>query len=92
MTSKEALDFIKNYILKDKGRLNVLVKTAFELVEKDLDRLEKLEKAIEILKRFVTTSYCRNEETKKWDIPVMYSFGLSEKITQEEYDLLKEVL
>ena len=43
MTSKEAMDFIKNYILKYKGRLNVLVKTAFELVEQDLERLEKLE-------------------------------------------------
>ena len=44
MTSKEAMDFIKNYILKYKGRLNVLVKTAFELVEQDLEALEIIKK------------------------------------------------
>ena len=57
--------------------------------DKLIQENRKLKKVIDILKRFVTISYCRNEETNKWDIPLMYSFGFSEKITQEEYDLLK---
>ena len=57
--------------------------------EKLIQENRKLKKVIEILKRFETISYCRNEETNKWDIPLMYFFGFSEKITQEEYDLLK---
>ena len=59
--------------------------------DKLIQENRKLKKVIDILKRFVTISYCRNEETNKWDIPLMYSFGFSEKITQEEYDLLKGV-
>ena len=89
-------DLVNYEVLKEEHNKTIentykLSKT-YEKINKELEEENaKLKKVIEILKRFVTISYCRNEETNKWDIPVMYSFGFSEKITQEEYELLKEV-
>ena len=96
MSSKEALELLfKNVKENFEKRIRFinydvpeLETECYEQIKQDLERLEK---AIEILKKFITISYCLNEETSKYDIPVMYSFGLSEKITQEEYELLKEV-
>ena len=47
--------------------------------------------AIKILKEFVTITKGKNEETKKWDIPIIYSLGLNKKISQKQYELLEQV-
>lgn len=51
---------------------------------------EKLKKAIEILKDYIAVSTRRNEKFEY--IPCIYSFGLNKDISQQEYELLKEVL
>ena len=56
MTSKEALKDIKDVLdmLINFARLNInenIKKQKFEIIEKDLERLEKLEKVIETLKK-----------------------------------------
>ena len=51
---------------------------------------EKRKMAIEILKNYVAISKRRNEKYEYK--PCIYSFGLSKDITQQEYELLKEVL
>ena len=102
MNSKEALELLYRNcpmtVVRENDGIYLYSEYLVEVIKQDLDRLEmlekensKLKKVIDILKRFVTISYCRNEETNKWDIPIMYYFGFSEKITQEEYDLLKGV-
>lgn len=55
------------------------------------NEISKLKKAIKILKGFVSITKGRNEETLKWDIPVIYSLGLNKKISQEQYELLEQV-
>lgn len=57
----------------------------------DNQQIYKLKQAIKILKEFVTITKGKNEETKKWDIPIIYSLGLNKKISQEQYELLEEV-
>lgn len=89
-------------IEKDLERLEKLEKENKELKERYKHRAEtsndlckavkQYEKAFEILEKFVSLTKCRNEETNKWDIPIIYSLGLHRKLTQEEYELLKEVL
>lgn len=77
-----------------------------KIIEQDLDRLEqiednheiatnqleKLKNAIGVLNRYVSLTKLRNPKTNKWEDHCMYSFGLSKKITQQEYELLEEVL
>ena len=46
---KTQLNFIKEYILKKEERLNVLVKVAFELIEKNLNELEKTRQLFDFL-------------------------------------------
>ena len=64
----------------------------YDIISKDLDRLEKLEKVIEILKIFNFTLYIvkDNNETSFR----IYTNHLLETqvITKEEYELLKGVL
>ena len=91
VNSKEQLEEIKKCIINEKGRLNIFFKIAFEIVEKDLDRLEKLEKVIEILsdliyfEGYIVSDY----EIKPQTYCVRTYYG---EITQEEYELMKEVL
>ena len=68
---------------------------AAEKIEKDLDRLEKLEKVIEILKRICLFEF--EEETiypqDEWlDCYVIYVTQFTNGFNKEEYELLKEVL
>lgn len=46
---KTQLNFIKEYILKKEERLNVWVKVAFELIEKNLNELEKTRQLFDFL-------------------------------------------
>ena len=107
MNSKEALERINNILLRhydyldievikqDLDRLEMLEKdiiTTYEFNKKLREKNSKLKTAIEILNRFVSLTKVKNEKTNKWEEHSMYSFGLSKKITQQEYDLLEEFL
>ena len=92
MTSKEALKDIKDVLdmLIDFVRLNInedIKKQKFEIIKKDLERLEKLEKVIEILKKALLLNV-------KEVSGIYYILGYDTNycMTKEEYDLLKEVL
>ena len=96
MTSKECLEHIcKNcdnkccpYIHYEKSRCGF-----YGVIRQDLDRLEKLEKVIDILENKIVNililKYCiakgRGVETYN------LHYKTEDQITQEEYELLKEV-
>ena len=92
MTSKEALKDIKDVLdmLIDFVRLNInedIKKQKFEIIEKDLERLEKLEKVIEILKKALLLNV---KEVR--GIYYILGYDTNYCMAKEEYDLLKEVL
>ena len=76
MTSKEALSDLSFLAIGDE---NHTIKCK-EIIEKDLERLEKLEKAIEILKKTFGLHYILEYDN--------YNYSMA----KEEYELLKEVL
>ena len=65
----------------------VSIEDCYEIVEKDLDRLEKLEKVIEILKKSLLLNV---KEVRG----IYYVLGYDNNycMTKEEYELLKGVL
>ena len=86
MTSKEAvLELIceAKSLNRDDGRVCFLRKT----IEKDLERLEKLEKVIETLKKSFLLSVGELR-----GIYFALAYDNNYVMTKEEYDLLKEVL
>ena len=76
MTSKEALDYLCFIALGNEKSARICKET----IEKDLDRLEKLEKAIEILKKTFGLHYILEYDN--------YNYFMA----KEEYELLKEVI
>ena len=62
-------------------------KQKFEIIEKDLERLEKLEKVIETLKKSFLLSVGELR-----GIYFTLAYNNNYVMTKEEYDLLKEVL
>ena len=76
MTSKEALSDLSFLAIGDE---NHTIKCK-ETIEKDLERLEKLEKAIEILKKTFGLHYILEYDN--------YNYSMA----KEEYELLKEVI
>ena len=92
MTSKEALkdilDILMNFErLSDIHDKQEVKKQKFEIIEKDLERLEKLEKVIETLKKSFLLSV---RELR--GIYFTLAYDNNYVMTKEEYDLLKEVL
>ena len=103
MTSKEALkEFYKNVTDNAIDKIKKLYelidsiqswKEKYYIIENDLNRLEKLEKAIELM-------WCKNVNIvyikifKYFEKYSEYYTGYSskDKLTKEEFDLLKEVL
>ena len=83
MTSKELIEKVKHCGFKE-WRL------AIEKIEKDLDRLEKLEKTIELLKDRVKMLETYHEP--KTHYYYLYISGRIVLLSSEEYELLKEVL
>lgn len=83
MTPKEALENLKDEIIpdyaleyeEDEGYKN-WVNELYLTIKQDLERKEKLEKVIEILKE----KFVFNIDSKQWIL------------TKQEYELLKEVL
>ena len=92
MTSKEALkdifDILVNFErLSDIHDEQNIKKQKFEIIEKDLERLEKLEKVIETLKKSFLLSVGELR-----GIYFTLAYDNNYVMTKEEYDLLKEVL
>lgn len=97
MTSKEALEHIcKNcdneccpYIHYEKSRCGF-----YGVIKQDLDRLEKLEKAFDIVTyksvNILILKYCiaKGGGVETYNL----HYTTEEPITQEEYELLKEVI
>ena len=92
MTSKEALKDILGILmnferLSDVQDAHEVKKQKFEIIEKDLERLEKLEKVIETLKKSFLLSVGELR-----GIYFTLAYDNNYVMTKEEYDLLKEVL
>ena len=98
MAHKEALEVIRTYhnqiSLLCKGKLNAKIITAENQIEQDLERLERLEKAFDIVTyksvNILILKYCiaKGGGVETYNL----HYKTEEQITQEEYDLLKEVL
>lgn len=86
MTSKECLKRIdeRNYLTEREH------KEFLSIIEKDLDRLEKLEKAIELLKARVKMLETHHEPRSRYYH--LFIGGRVVLLSREEYELLKEVL
>ena len=92
MTSKEALKDLLGILMNFERLSGVqdahdVKKQKFEIIEKDLDRLEKLEKVIETLKKSFLLSV---RELR--GIYFTLAYDNNYVMTKEEYDLLKEAL
>lgn len=94
MTSKEALKLLysdaENYAYFNETEEDLSeIKLEYELIKQDLERLEKLKKAIEILKGKTIIIFALKLSKDLSDYNRMTSF---KNLTQEEYDFLKEYL
>ena len=92
MTSKEALKDIFDILVNFERLSNIhdeqnIKKQKFEIIEEDLERLEKLEKVIETLKKSFLLSVGELR-----GIYFTLAYDNNYVMTKEEYDLLKEVL
>ena len=92
MTSKEALKDLLSILMNFERLSGVqdaheVKKQKFEIIEKDLERLEKLEKIIETLKKSFLLSV-----RELHGIYYVLAYDNNYVMTKEEYDLLKEVL
>ena len=92
MTSKEALkdilDILMNFErLSDIHDKQEVKKQKFEIIEKDLERLEKLEKVIETLKKSFLLSV-----GELCGVYYALAYDNNYCMTKEEYNLLKEEL
>lgn len=86
MTSKECLKRIDegNYLTQRE------YKEFLSIIEKDLTRLKKLEKTIELLKARVKMLETHHEPKSRYYY--LYIGGRVVLLSREEYELLKEVL
>lgn len=87
MTSKEAL---QEFYYCDTDNVVDKSKILYEALEKDLDRLEKLEKTIELLKARVKMFEIYHEPKTRYYY--LYIGGRIVFLSREEYELLKDVL
>ena len=98
MTSKKLIKNLiasKKMVLKSKEPLYVDVSNVdiedFKKLEKDLDRLKKLEKVIKIIKKKNFYLYALHY-TNNVDVYNTMVDHEEDKLTNEEYKLMKEVL
>ena len=94
MTSKEALKIIRSYhdemiYHSDYAFIEIenIFKQELDIIEKDLDRLEKLERVIEILKKSLLLNV---KEVR--GIYYVLGYDTNYCMTKEEFELLKGVL
>ena len=93
MTSKEALDRFMKTLCEyesDTNNKESVYSCWYRIIKQDLERLEKLEKVIEILKRFNFTIYTIKHNNNETEFKIYTDCLLeTQELTQEEYDLLK---
>ena len=92
MTSKEALKDLLGILMNFERLSDIhdnqdIKKQKFEIIKKDLERLEKLEKIIETLKKSFLLSV-----RELHGIYYVLAYDNNYVMTKEEYSLLKEVL
>ena len=98
MTSKEYLKQIAEskgvFPLTNEVKDNALLfPTGFEKIFQDLDRLEKLEKVIDLLwRKNVNVVYIKIFKDFEKYSEYYTGYSSKDKLTNEEFDLLKEVL
>ena len=94
MDSKKSLSYLSFFSIGNKNQTDICIQT----IEKDLDRLEKLEKGIDILKYILSVDF---DIDLGEDIGNSYRVYISKNnrndntilfIGKEEYELLKEIL
>lgn len=102
--TKEQINYFENKIIEDEQYPTLQQCHKEELIaaqegfthlyqiKQEIERLEKYKKAIKVLNGFVLLTKGRNLKTNEWNIPFIYSLAKSKLITQQEYELLKEVL
>ena len=91
MNGKEAYDKIFDKLTYDQQQ--ELGEQVLRIVYQDLNRLENLEKAIEILNDKLELTLYHNKILNTYSIELMcFEEHLGKYITQEEYELLKELL
>ena len=89
MTSKEAL---KEFYYCDTDDIIYKSKILYEVLEKDLNRLEKLEKVVALLwHKNVNVVYIKIFKDFKKYSEYYTGYSSKDKLTNEEFDLLKEV-
>ena len=89
MTSKEAL---KEFYYCDTDDIIDKSKILYEVLEKDLERLEKLEKVIDLLwHKNVNVVYIKVFKDFKKYSEYYTGYSSKDKLTNEEFELLKEV-
>lgn len=91
----DRLEMLEKILEKQNKLLNETKNSVYKVLE-DLGKINeeniKLKKAIKLLKEHVALTKDINVITSKLDVPVLYSLEVSKEITQQEYDLLDEVL
>lgn len=93
LTKEETLELLKyiEKLEKENQELIVNKNVAQNIAKKQKVEIDKLEKAIKILKQYVAISTRRNEVNGNYDISCIYSFGSYKDITEGQSDLLYEV-
>ena len=93
MNSKECLKRLKQETCPATYMPDFDKDKCIEVIEKDLDRLEKLKKVIEILKnkKVVVGRLFDTKSSEQYNMPFEDNYEEC-CLTQEEYDLLKEWL
>lgn len=84
MTSKEALEDIietLKWVCSDGKTLTDYDKREVDIIKKDLERLEKLEKAIEIIKKMPVTFICKT--LQEYELIKEVLCGLEVKIKKD---------
>ena len=98
MAHKEALEVIRTYhnqiSLLCKDNLTASIIDAENQTQQDLDRLDRLEKAFEILANKEVNLIVLKYFIEKGDGVEAYNlyYTTKERLTKEEYELLKEAL
>lgn len=95
MNSKETLKKLYFDLISFTEREEDLkeLRNDYLIVKQDLDKLKKLEKTIEILKDSLELTLYHNKILNIYSVELMcFEEHLGMEVTQEEYELLKEIL
>ena len=97
MKSKEVLGLLysdaENYVFFNESEEDLsVIKTEYEIIKKDLDKLEKLEEENEALKMGIESLHTDYKELKQTSEFVIEKFKISNKNLTDENEKLKKVI